>query len=191
MNDIDYEIIQSCLSGNVDDYSNIVDKYQQTIYKQVFWYSENQQTAEELTHEVFVQAFLSLDKYQAKAPFVHWLRRIASHIGCKHIKEIKKMKKHFSIEGWDAPIEDKQNIDEHETAQVLKELLSILSAEDRMVLTMLYVEGLSIKKIASRMNWNSGMVKMRVFRAKNKIKKHVDYSDKKADYKALLSFCYS
>ncbi len=191
MDDIDYEIIQACLTGDVDAYSQIVDRYQQIIYKQVYWYAENSQSAEELAHEVFVQAFLSLDKYQAKAPFLHWLRRIASHIGCRHIKELQKMRKHFSIEGWDSPVEENNDsLDEHEVAKVLRELLSILSPEDRMVLTLLYVEGLSVKEIATRMSWNAGMVKMRVFRAKNKIKKHVKSSDKRDDYEAIVNLCF-
>ncbi len=189
MDDIDCEIIKSCLSGDVDAYSALIDKYQQQIYKQVFWYAENHQTAEELTHEVFVQGYLSLDKYQAKAPFIHWLRKIASNIGCRHIKEIQKMRKHFSIEGWDAPVEEPQESAADEASSILKELLGILNAEDRMVLTLLYIEGLSVKEIASRMSWNIGMVKMRVFRAKNKIKKHVRYSDKRDDYEAVINFC--
>lgn len=189
MDNIDYTIIQSCLSGDVDAYSEIVDKYQQIIYKQVYWYAESPQAAEELAHEVFVQSFLSLDKYQAKAPFVHWLRRIASHVGCRHIKEIKKMKKHFPLESWDDSVETVDAADEHEVANTLRELLDILSPEDRIVLIMLYVEGLSVKEIAARMSWNIGIVKMRVFRSKKKIKDFVRCSDKRDTYEQVINFC--
>jgi len=50
-------------------------------------------------------------------------------------------------------------------------LLSLLSAEDRLVLVLLDVEGLSVAEIARLMNWSSPKVKVRVFRARTDLRR--------------------
>ena len=46
----------------------------------------SQATREDLVHEVFVEAYLSLRTYKAHSPFLHWLRKIAVRVGYRYWK---------------------------------------------------------------------------------------------------------
>ena len=55
-------------------------------------------------------------------------------------------------------------------SEIVEALLSELKPPDRLVLTLQYFDGCSMKEIADRMNWNEAMVKMRAYRARNKLR---------------------
>jgi RNA polymerase sigma-70 factor (ECF subfamily) len=54
-----------------------------------------------LVHDVFVEAYLSLKKYQGRAPFLHWLRKIATRVGYRYWKQQAKQRQRSA-----APLQD-------------------------------------------------------------------------------------
>ncbi len=169
--------IQDCLNGDADSFSKIVEKYQKLIQKQMRWYARDAATCEELVHDVFVQAYMSLSTYSAKAPFRHWLRKIASHVGYRHLKKLEKDTRFLRLEDWDIVSEPEQQeakvVDEGKAKKILYGLLERLCAEDRTAVTMMYFERLGTQEIAERMGWSRAMVKMHVYRAKKKLRQIV------------------
>ncbi len=188
----DLEIIQDCLKEeNIESYGRLVKKYQSDIARQVRWYAKNNPgVVEELTHEVFVQAYFSLGSFSGKSSLLYWLKKIARRVCYSHLREVYKQKKHTSIDNWDIPVTDTEYLSTQEAAELLYGLLDNLPPEDSTVLISLYIDELSVKEIADQMDWNIGMVKMRVFRAKKKVRKMTTnlYGPEKAA-ELLACFC--
>lgn len=172
--DPDLAVIEACLGGDKEAYAEIVRRYQTIIHNQMRWYARDTAACEELVHDVFVQAYLSLGSYSRKAPFRHWLRKIASHLGYRYIRDQKQSDNLVKLEDWDAASREPEAVDAEKATDLLYGLLARLPADDRMVLTLMYFEELGTREIADRMGWNRAMVKMRVYRAKKKLKQIVE-----------------
>jgi RNA polymerase sigma-70 factor (ECF subfamily) len=129
---------------------------------------------EELVQDVFVEAYLSIGTYREKAPFVHWLSKIATRVGYHYWKQQARQKniERFSFEEWDqltGKVSDE--IDSTRAAALLHNLLAQLPPRDRLVLTLRYLDGCDVAQTAHRTGWTKGMVKVQTNRAKKKLQK--------------------
>jgi len=171
----DLRDIELSLKGDSHAYRRIIERYQQHVGGILWKFSRNAGTHEELVQDVFVEAYLSLRTYKAKAPLSHWFARIAARVGYHYWKhnEHKRETEHFSFEEWDrlAEKEKVEEVDPSEAAQLLHKLLAQLPARDRLVLTLRYMEGCSVEETAERTGWSRSMVKVQSWRAKGKLKK--------------------
>jgi RNA polymerase sigma-70 factor (ECF subfamily) len=167
----DWQDILACLDGDEGAFVKLVRRYETQITKFMWRFSRDPVVCEELVQNVFVEAYFSLKSCRGKAPFLHWLRKIAVRVGYKYWKEQAKTKANISLDEFDvAQAEETDAIDSSAAAKILYELLSRLSAADRLVLTLMYFEQCSMKEIAARMGWSRAMVKMRALRARKKLK---------------------
>ncbi|WP_321492362.1 sigma factor [uncultured Desulfobacter sp.] len=86
----DQELINKSLKSDADAYRLLVKRYQSRIASQMRRFSRDQLVVEELVQEVFVQAYLGLKRFSGRAPFIHWLGRIATRVGYRHWKVMKR-----------------------------------------------------------------------------------------------------
>src|SRR5208282_5131340 len=121
---------------------------------------------EELVQEVFVQAYLSLRGYSGKAPFSHWLSRIATRTGYAWLK---RRKRQATVELDYKSLAAPEAGDAEQNRELLEHLLSQLSARDRLVLTLLHLEEHTVEQTAELMGWSRTMVKVQAFRARGKL----------------------
>jgi RNA polymerase sigma-70 factor, ECF subfamily len=134
-------------------------------------YSRDPQIVEELVQEVFVEAYGGLRNYHARAPFLHWLRRIATRVGYRHWKRKSRDRDRRELFEKERPAHTAQSIEEpSEAAEYVYGLLDRLPPADRMVLTLLYFEECDTHEIAQRLGWTRSLVKVRAFRARKKLK---------------------
>lgn len=73
--------IAATLSGDGEAYRRLVLRYQEIISQQMCRFSRDASVREELVHDVFVEAYMSLRSYRGKAPWLHWLRKVAVRVG--------------------------------------------------------------------------------------------------------------
>jgi len=170
----DLRAIKDCLNGRTGSYQELIKKYQDFVASILWRFTRDRVLHEELIQDVFVQAYLNLGSYAGKAPFEHWLARIATYTGYRFWKrqERKGRYEEFGFEKWDELADDKKvsELESAEAAEILYELLSQLPLRDRLVLTMHYLEGCSMEEISFRMGWSKTMVKVQCWRARNKLK---------------------
>ena len=176
MDDADWSDVQACQAGDRDAFTRVMLRHRETILRQMRRFTADPDTREELAHDVFVEAWLSINKYRPQAPFLHWLQTLATRVGYRHWKELQKRRKFLPLRDDESLAEPSSRDDpedwlpEH-AAERLGALLERLAPEDRMVLTLTYFESLSANQIAERMGWNAALVRMRAFRARKKLKK--------------------
>lgn len=164
--------IAASLSGDEDAYARLVKRYENVIARQMWRYTRDKSTLLELVEEVFVEAYLGLPGFKGRSPFLHWLRKIAARVGYRHWKKASRERGRRAELSEQVvaqySLANEQN--PSETAAYLYKLLEKLAPADRMVLTLYYFEGLDTSEIAEQMGWTRTLVKVRAFRARQKLK---------------------
>lgn len=185
----DLDDIESVLGGDGDAYARIIERHGQAVRKQMRNFTRDPGMAEELAGDVFVEAYLSLGKFRGDAPFRHWLARIATLTGYKFWKRRDRAKKEVSLsEAPDLVASAPERAgDPAVAAELLFELLATLPADDRLAMVLMYLENCSQDDIAERMGWTRVMVAVRLYRARQRLKKLGDREPWKGRLEWILS----
>lgn len=164
--------IAESLIGDEAAYARLVSRYEADIAKQMWRFSRDARVVEELAQEAFVEAYLSLSKFKGRAPFLHWLRTIATRVGYKYWrrKARDKERQEALITQADLAPPKLEAATPSEAGEYLHRILAQLPPDDRLVLTLHYFEGCNTREIAERMGWSRSLVKVRAHRARKKLK---------------------
>lgn len=170
--EVDAADIKASLNGDESAYARIMSRYQETITTQMWRFTRDRNDLEELVHDVFVQAYLSLKKFRGDAPFIHWLRRVATFTGYKYWeKKSKHDERHTDIsELYHLASNNPEDQKPDEAAEILFKMLERLKPKDRLILTLHYFDGYDMQEVADQLGWNRTIVKVRAHRARNKLK---------------------
>lgn len=169
----DMSTVDAARSGDENAFRQLLEHYQPTISKQMRRFSRDPDLVETLVHDVFVEAFMSLESFTGRSPFEHWLRKVAVRVGYRHWKTEARDKRRLAQlrdthklapQFFEAPT---AAIDAHEQ---LHTVLALLGPRDRLVLTLLYWDGLSVAEAAQLAGWTQTMVKVQAHRARRRLK---------------------
>ena len=169
--------VRGAVAGDSDAFGRIVDRYQADLAQQMWRFTRDPGVLAELVQEIFVQAYASLGGYHGRGPLLHWLRKLATRVGYRHWQRRAKESGHISLgDGESGPplaVVDKEPA-AWEAADLVHTLLANLPPRDRLVLTLLHLEELSLKEIAERTGWSETMVKVQAHRARKKLLKRLE-----------------
>ena len=177
----DEDVIRRILDGDSNAYEQLLRKYKAfifTIVKKHVPYD----LVEELAHEIFVKAYYSLSSFTGKGGFKNWLSSIAVRT-CYDFwrkyyrkRELPMSSLSKKQQDWlEATLEDMSQQSfhekgwEHDVREILDWALDRLSAEERIVLELIYLEGLSGKETSKLLGWSVANVRIRAFRARRKL----------------------
>jgi len=177
------DIVKRVLEGEVNAFALLMERYQNYVLAIVKRHAPPDQV-EELIQEVFIKAFQSLGGWRQTGRFRSWLSVIAVRT-CydywrKHYRtrEVPMNALSEAHREWldrvlaDASKKSWQDITRRrEAREILDWALDQLSAADRMVLELVYLEGQPVKEAARLLGWTAANVKVRAFRARRKINK--------------------
>jgi len=152
----------------------LIERHQEHVGGILWRFSRDRMVHEELVQDVFVEAYMSLRSYSGRAPFEHWLSRIATRVGYRYWKQMARRHEteNFTVEEWDKVADGPdEQMDPSEAASLVHRLLAQLPPRDRLVLTLRYLEDCDVAETARRMGWTRGMVKVQALRAKKKLEK--------------------
>lgn len=169
----DWTDIAATLDGDGQAYARIVRRYQDQITAQMWRLSRQRNDCEQLVHEVFVEAYVSLRQFRGRAPFLHWLRRIATRVGYRYWKQQARARRQAAVplQDWHRSVPAADVGAAEETAAMVHGLLEKLPPRDRLVLTLIYLEECSVAEAAELSGWSQTMVKVQAHRARKKLKK--------------------
>ncbi len=167
----DLRAIGRVLGGDGNAFRALVERHQRRVSGMMWRFSRDPEVHQELVQDVFVQAYESLPRYRAEAPFEHWLARIATRVGYRHWKREKRAPETVPIEEW-RELEDEsvEELEPEEAGKRLHALLGQLPPRDRLVLTLRYVEDRSVEETAELTGWSQTMVKVQSWRARSKLR---------------------
>jgi RNA polymerase sigma-70 factor, ECF subfamily len=179
----DHDIVRQVIAGDINAFGFLVQKYQGHILAVVGNHIPHNQ-AEEIAHDVFVKAYQSLLTFKFKGGFKQWLSAIAvrtcynfwrkeyrsREIPMSSCSEEDRVCLERVMASQSNQITSEKNL-QKEAGELLGRAMDRLSPEDRIVLEMVYLEGLSIKEAAGFLGWSVANVKIRIFRSRKKLRK--------------------
>lgn len=138
---------------------------------------------EDLTQSVFMKMFAHLNQFSGSVPLEHWVSRIAVNT-C--LNQLRHEQARPELRYADLTEEEEQVVQSLATTaeelpvsrqvaarELVDRLLGLLTPEDRLVVTLLHLEECTLEEVRQRTGWNTGIVKVRAFRARQKLKKHL------------------
>jgi len=168
----DQQDIADSLAGKGEGYARLVRRYQAKVAAQMWRFTRDTVILDQLVQDVFVEAYLSLKGFRGRAPFLHWLRRVATRVGFRYWKSrARKEEREEALKETNLNLmAEPETLTPVEAADTLYRLLGELPPADRLVLTLFYFEQCDIKEISARSGWNRAVVKVRLHRARKKLK---------------------
>jgi RNA polymerase sigma-70 factor, ECF subfamily len=180
---LDSDVISRVNAGDVDAFECLVHRYTPLLFGIASRHVPRDRV-EELVQDAFVEAFRSLGSYAHRAPFHHWLSRIAvrccySFWRSYHRRaEIPVSSLSEESENWMNRILDAHSqevfeaeVARSEAAEVLDHALGRLSPKDRMVVSLVHLDGYSVQEAADLMGWTAVALKVRAHRSRTKLRK--------------------
>jgi RNA polymerase sigma-70 factor (ECF subfamily) len=169
-NDLFY--IQRVKAGDIQAFSAIVSNYQQMIFSIVLKMVENREDAEDITQEVFIKVFKSLNQFNATSEFSTWLYRIAYNTT---LSELRKKKLFFTSIDDDLTTinelytDDKEDDEIEIKLQHLEFALKKLLPDEIFLVTLYYMDDQSIENISRISNLSVSNVKVKLHRIRKKL----------------------
>jgi len=165
--DLDQALIRASLSNDDASFAKLVGRYEAAIAGVLWHFTRDRLVLEELVQDTFVEVYFSLRRFRKGAPFFPWLRTIATRVGYRHWRRLRREKDHEALlaEQHRTPLQKPSD-----NAEYVYRTLELLDPKDRLVLTLQYFEGCSTREIAQRTGWTLPVVKVRAFRARKKLK---------------------
>jgi len=174
MMDGEQKLIQSAIRGEASAFGLLYDQYQPMIYRFILVKTSRREEAEDLTHQVFLNAWQNIGTYRDTGhPFSSWLYRIARNLVIDYYRTKKKQ---VSIDEIDpdifstAPNHEIAMEQKLQFAKVTKAIL-LLKQEHQDIIIMRFMEELSHKEIAAALGKSEGSVKLLQYRAIQNLKK--------------------
>src|SRR3989344_3071516 len=175
MLDGESNIIEKAVGGEASAFGLLYDHYQPSIYRFVIIKVSRREEAEDLTHQVFLNAWQNIGKYRDLGfPFSSWLYHIARNLIIDHYRgkrdnlNVDDLENELMAEISNLP--DTLTEIKMEMARV-RQAITKLSPLHQDVIIMRFVEELSIKEVAQAVKKSEGAVKLLQHRAMEQLKK--------------------
>ena len=167
----DGHIVHQCLSGNTEVFALLVDKYKERIFALVYAKVGQFQDAEDLTQDVFLEAYKNLSTLRRWDNFYPWLYSIASN-QCKNYHRAQKRQ---VVTAHLAEHDETHRMDMDAHSEKLKnervhDALAALPEMHRQVLVLRYMAGMKSKEIAQTLRVSPNTIDQRLVRARAKLK---------------------
>lgn len=178
----DAAMVKAVLEGDGTAYRGLVEKYQNRVYQLTYGVVRNKEDARDLTQEAFVKAYNNLSSFRLEASFYTWLYRIAMNLGIDFVRKRKRRKtspgfeEDIATRDDDGGIADAHHIESPSRSLERKQLyrkimdcLEKLPEDQKQVILLRELEGLSYREISDVMGIPEGTVMSRLFYARKKM----------------------
>jgi RNA polymerase sigma-70 factor, ECF subfamily len=156
------QLVLQAQAGNSEAFGQLYDAYMERIYRFVYFRVEDQQTAEDITSQVFLKAWSNLDRFSfSRTPYLAWLYTIAHNAVIDHYRTRKVT---TALDDVQLSQPDHSEIVENEidlTAEMqsVKVALQALTDDQQKVLTLKFIEGMSNNEIARHLGKREGAIR--------------------------------
>ncbi|HOM81066.1 MAG TPA: sigma-70 family RNA polymerase sigma factor [Armatimonadota bacterium] len=166
----------------------VFDQYHRKVYNVIYRLVGNQDDAEDLTQEAFVNAYRAYDRFRGDSQVYTWLYRIAVNV-CKNRFKQEKRASRVRIDSLDEPVpgedgpiqrdvpDDTLNpyraVEAGELRSVIHQAILELPPEYRVPIVLRELQELSYAEIAETMGIPVDTVKTRIFRARGLLRNKI------------------
>ncbi|MEZ4799256.1 MAG: RNA polymerase sigma factor [Flavobacteriales bacterium] len=167
----DEDLVRRVVDGYSEEFSFVYDRYSHKVYSRCLSFAKGSSTAQDLTHDIFIKAFINLSKFNYDSRFSTWLYSITYNYCIDFVKQLSRVAISSEEEVPEIPESD-DNKNQEELLKIeahqLQLVLDMLHPKDKAILLMKYQDSMSIKEIQEALDLNESAVKMRIKRARAK-----------------------
>ncbi|RYF99782.1 MAG: sigma-70 family RNA polymerase sigma factor [Chitinophagaceae bacterium] len=172
----DTEIIERTLGGDTRVFSELVKRYQNLVFSITTRYTSNREDAEEIAQDTFIKAFKSLKDFRGESKFSTWLYTITT-TSCLSFLRKKKLDVHSldnehvfaAADNQDSGFSANQ-VEAKSRQTMVNKAIAMLGPDDANILTLFYKGEQSLDEIAKVMGIEANAVKVRLHRARGRLK---------------------
>jgi RNA polymerase sigma-70 factor, ECF subfamily len=138
---------------------------------------------EDICQMIFIKIFQKLSQFSGKVPLEHWVSRIAVNTCLNQIESerIRPELRHADLSVEEQAVIENLTTSADELApdqrfasrQLVEHLLAALKPVERLAIDLLYLQGRSVEEIRKITGWSAALVKVRAFRARQKMKEYL------------------
>jgi RNA polymerase sigma-70 factor, ECF subfamily len=176
---VEFELIQKAQKGDDAAFNQIVTAYRKRILGTIARLIGRPEDVEDVAQEVFLRLYYSLDQLRTPEVFEPWLYRLTVNASYDYLRKQRRRNEarmsdltEQQVMMADAAAGGKAS-GEYERQKQVKELVDSLlqsvSEQDRILLTLKEVEGLSLKELEKIYSVNENALKVRLFRARQRV----------------------
>ena len=178
----DRELVRDAQKGVAVAFEELVRRHQQRVTAVVGGILRRREDIEDVAQQVFLKAYVSIERFDMRSAFSTWLYKIAVNECWDYLR--KKKVRPLSYEA-DLSEEQARHVEQFVSAdgprdnpseraelrEIVERLLADLSEEDRVMLVLKEAQGFAVEEIGTMLNLNVNTVKVRLFRARRKLAK--------------------
>ncbi len=178
---VDFELIERARSGDDGAFNQVVQVYRKRILGTIARLIGRPEDVEDVGQEVFLRLYYSLDQLRTAEVFEPWLYRLTVNAAYDYLRRQRRRQEsrmsdlsEQQVMLADAAAGSKRNDEEQRRTKVrelTQSLLEKVSEEDRILLMLKEVEGLSLKELEQIYKVNENALKVRLFRARQRVLK--------------------
>lgn len=161
-------LVESVRRGEPGAFEALVHETQRSVYSLVYRIVGNAEDAADVTQDVYLRVWRGLRTFRGDANFSTWLYRVAANAALTHVKRRNRAGAPIDpVELPEVPVED--GSEQRADAELLERALAVLPPTQRAVVVLKDVYGWSCEEIGKQMDTTEGAVKVRLFRARQRL----------------------
>jgi RNA polymerase sigma factor (sigma-70 family) len=194
----DLELARLARGGDDSAFAEIMRRYGPRVFRVASRFFRQRPQVEEAAQEVFLKAFTELSSYEGRGSMEGWLTRIATNTCLNMLRGMKRRPELTASEltedesAWleakmAGAAEELHRASEQKmfAADLAERVLGTMSADDRLVLSLVDGEDTPVKEVAEMTGWSESKVKVQAFRARRRMREAVEkllhFGGKRAD----------
>jgi len=175
-------LVRRVQQGDELAFRQVVERYQTKVHSIIYGILRNRNDAEDIAQQVFAKVYFSIKSFDSRSSLLTWIYKITVNECYDYLRKrrVRKLvyESDFSEEDTARLSRSNAAVDTKPTAEsdlagrdYVVKLLSKVSEEDRSLLMLKEVEGHSVEELAQMTGMNQNTIKVRLFRARNRLLK--------------------
>ncbi len=176
INRLNQEMVSNCLQGNENAWEEFIRSHERRIYSMSYRFTRCRAEAEDMTQDVFIRVFQTLNTYRAETCNLGgWLMRVARNLLIDRYRKARREMRLGPIGETEVSADDSrasnplESLARHETTVMVHAALQKLSADCQKVIVLHDLKGLDFCDVAAILRVPVGTVKSRVFRGRREL----------------------
>jgi RNA polymerase sigma-70 factor (ECF subfamily) len=176
----DIELIEQVLAGNQSAYADLVRRHQRFVFTLAMRYAKSREDAEEIAQDCFVKTYRSLASFQGQSKFTTWLYSIVYTTAMTFLRKkrvdtdsIDDENTFIQVESH-ASVYDVNNAENKSRSFYLNQAIEQLLPDDAAIITLFYKGEQSLEEIAQALGMEANTVKVKLFRARQRLKEKLE-----------------
>lgn len=176
----DLELVHRAITGDRPAFEDLYRRYVKKIFNLVYRMVGTAQEAEEVTQEVFYQAYRALPSFQGRSQFYTWIFRIGTNIALQHVKKQARKRKELPFEevldtqlppaGYAGGSNPEKLAESRAFYLALERAVNVLPPNQRVVMILGPIQGHTYEEMANILGTNEEVIKGRLHRARENIR---------------------